>query len=82
MDPNDHPELDTSEILTDEQKNIYWSLIGMLQWAVTLGRIDINVHVMTMSRFRMEPRIGHLKRVERIFSYLKYYKSTSIKFRT
>ena len=42
----------------------------MLQWAVIIGRMDIHIAVMTMGRFRMQPRVGHLKRVERIFGYL------------
>ena len=36
---------------------------------------------MTMGRFRMQPRKGHLERVARIFGFLRYYKSASIKFR-
>ena len=37
---------------------------------------------MTFSRFRAEPREGHLSRVKRVFSYLERYKNCSIKFRT
>ena len=81
LEPGDHPELDETAVVTPEKRRIYWSLIGMLQWAVTLGRIDIAIAVSTMSRFRVEPRQGHLDRVGRIFGYLRYYKSTSIKFR-
>ena len=81
LEPGDHPELDETAVITPEKRRIYWSLIGMLQWAVTLGRIDIAIAVSTMSRFRVEPRQGHLDRVGRIFGYLRYYKSTSIKFR-
>ena len=58
------------------------SLMGMVQSAVTLGRIDINETVMTMSRFRAQPRKGHLERLAKLFGYLNYYKSCSIKFRT
>ena len=82
LDPKDHPELDTSELLNEGSKKIYWSLIGMLQWVVTIGRMDIHCAVMTMGRFRMEPRVGHLKRLERIFGFLRNFKSCSIKFRT
>ena len=81
LDPKDHPELDNSELLDEKAKRIYWSLMGMLQWAVTIGRMDIHLAVMTMVRFRMEPRKGHLERVARIFGFLRYYKSASIKFR-
>ncbi len=59
---------------------VYQSLVGMLQWAVTIGRIDIHCAVMTMSRFRAIPRKGHLERIKRIFCYLKNFKDASITF--
>jgi hypothetical protein len=34
----------------------YQTMIGCLQWAVSLGRFDIQTAVMTMSRFRVAPR--------------------------
>ena len=58
------------------------SLVGSLQWALSLGRIDIGAAVMTMSRFRVNPRKGHLERLKRIFRYLKHFKNTRIKFDT
>ena len=82
LEPGDHPELDTSTLCSEEEKSKYMSLVGCLQWAFTLGRIDIGTAVMTMSRFRVNPRVGHLERVKRIFSYLKHFKNTSIKFNT
>src|SRR5687767_574558 len=56
----------------------------MIQWAVTLGHIDIMCTVMTRGGgcYRCQPRIGHLDRLKRIFGFLKSYKSCSIKFRT
>ncbi|MGH3056517.1 MAG: reverse transcriptase domain-containing protein, partial [Gaiellaceae bacterium] len=81
LETGDHPELDTSAELDIKGIQLYQSLIGMLQWAVTLGRIDIFFAVMTMSRFRVAPRVGHLDRIRRIFAYLKTYNNTSIKFR-
>ncbi len=80
LDPKDHPELDTSELLDESEMRIYWQLIGELQWLVSLGRFDIMVQVVTMSRFRPAPRKGHLERLKRIYAYLKQYKKTSIKF--
>ena len=38
--------------------------------------------VMTLSRYRVAPRIGHLDRVKRVSGYLRTYKKTAIKFRT
>jgi hypothetical protein len=60
LEKNDHPELDTSPLLDDEGISKYQSLIGVLQWAITLGRFDVGTAVMTMSGFRVAPRQGHL----------------------
>ena len=56
LEPNDHPELDLSPELGEDGIAKYQSLIGSLQWAVSLGRLDITTAVMTMSGFRTNPR--------------------------
>ena len=66
LEKNDHPELDNSELLDAKGIQKYMSMVGQLQWAVSLGRYDILVHVMTMSKFRLTPRQGHLDRLKRI----------------
>ena len=82
LEKNDHPELDDSPILDEDGIRQYQSLIGTLQWAITLGRYDIAVAVMTMSGFRVAPRQGHLERVKRICRYLYKFKSGCIRVRT
>jgi hypothetical protein len=67
---NDHPELDTTELLDDDGIHQSHSLIGVLQWTITLGRFDIATAVMTMSGFRVAPRQGHLDRLKRRCVYL------------
>ena len=57
-------------------------MIGALQWVVTLGRFDVATAVMTMSRFRMEPRTGHLKRLHQIYGYLRRFRDGAIRVRT
>ena len=42
----------------------YMCMIGQLQWAVTLGRFDILAHVMSMSWFRLAPKIGYIERIK------------------
>ena len=79
MDKDDSPELDESPNLGPKGVRIYMSMIGALQWAVTLGRFDIAVAVMSMSRFRMEPHEGHLVRVQRIYRYLRANPDAAIK---
>ncbi len=61
LEKGDHPELDMSDELDADGIKNYQSLIGALQWAVSLGRIDITTAVMTMSGFRVAPRKGHLE---------------------
>ena len=40
-------------------------MVGQLQWAVTLDRYDIIAHVMSMSRFRLGPKVGHIERMKK-----------------
>ena len=47
----------------------YLTMVGQLQWSVTLGRFDLHAHVATMSRFRAAPRKGHMDRLKRICAY-------------
>ena len=82
LDRNDHPELDTSEILEGDVAAKYLTMVGQLQWLVTLGRFDIHAQVATMSRFRAAPRQGHMDRLKRIYSYAIRTKDYSIRFRT
>ncbi|MGH7955039.1 MAG: hypothetical protein ACREOZ_03675, partial [Gloeomargaritales cyanobacterium] len=66
-----HPELDTSPELNDDDARLYMSYIGILQWAVELGRIDITFYVSTMARYLACPRRGHLDKVLQIFAFVK-----------
>jgi hypothetical protein len=80
--PNDHPELDDTMFLDQDGIAKYQSLIGALQWCITLCRFDIATAVMSMGRYRCQPREGHLVRVQRIVGYLKKYPHAAIRFRT
>jgi hypothetical protein len=51
IEEGDHPEICTSELLELANIKIYQSLIGALQWAIQIGRLDIMTAVMTLSRF-------------------------------
>ena len=50
-------------------------MIGILQWSVELGRIDIITEVSFLSSFNISPRRGHLEAAYRIFEYLHYHKN-------
>ena len=82
LEKNDHPELDTSDILQGQEINHYLTMVGQLQWVITLGRFDIQALVITMSRFRAQPRKGHLERLKRIYAYVIRTKDYAIRFRT
>jgi hypothetical protein len=62
LEKGDHPEIDDSAFLEEEGIQKYQSLIGQLQWAISLGRFNIaGVVIMTMmSAFRSAPRKGNL----------------------
>ena len=82
LEGGDHPELDTSEFCDEHQTKQFQTLIGQLQWLISLGRFDIAVHVMSLSRFRAQPRKGHLDRAKRIVGYLLFLPDGAIRFRT
>ena len=73
MSGGDHPKLDESPELSNEEQTKYQSYIGILQWIVTSGRFDIAYAVTSLSRFNSRPREGHMKRIRKIFGYLKKY---------
>jgi hypothetical protein len=81
LEKGDHPEMDTTDMLDSEKTSLYQSLIGALQWIVTIGRFDILTAVVTMSGFRAAPRIGHLARVKRIYGYLAKMNQAKIRVR-
>ena len=82
LEKNDHPELDTSPLLGEDDIVKYQSIIGVLQWAITLGRFDIATAVMSMSSYRVAPREGHMSRLQRICGYLSKMKHGFLRVRT
>ncbi len=77
----DHPEIDDTAFLEEKGIQQYQSLIGQLQWAISLGRFDISVAIMTMSAFRSAPREGHLERIKRVCGYLSKMRYSVIRIR-
>ena len=66
-----HLELDVSPELNPTEASYYMSLIGVLQWIVELGRVDICFEVSMMSSHLALQREGHLGQVLHIFAHLK-----------
>ena len=67
-----HPAEDTSPELNAEGMNYFQELIGVLRWAIELGRVDILLEVSLLSCHLSLPRSGHLQQVYHIFGYLKH----------
>ena len=68
-----HPETDDSPLLSDDDAAKYRSIIGSLNWLVTLGRFDVHYATNTLSRYGMAPREGHLVAAQKVLCYLKTF---------
>ena len=82
LEGGDHPEPHTPELCDEHQTNQLQTLVGQLQWLISPGHFDIAVHVMSLSRFRTQPRKGHLDRAKKIGGYLLFLPDGAIRFRT
>jgi hypothetical protein len=67
-----------SSPLGQNETQHFQSLIGAMQWAVSIGRLDIATAVMSLSSFHAMPRRGHLERAKRIYGYLRKMKEARI----
>ena len=57
-------------------------MIGAIQWAVSLGKLDFNTTVMTLESFRAEPMKVHRDLCNIVLSYLAKLKCATISIRT
>jgi hypothetical protein len=77
---NYRPELDDSSELKVDGVRYFHELIGILRWAVKLGRIDIAMEVSMLSTHLALPREGHLQQVFHVFVLLKAKPKRTIVF--
>ena len=68
-----HPETDDTPLLDARGAALYRGLVGSANWAVTLGRFDIQYATQTMSWYSMGPQEGHLNAMKQVFGYLKKF---------
>ncbi len=64
------PELDTTPKCDKEHLSQYRQIIGILQWAIDSGRIDILMEVAMLSQYQASPREGHLEAIYWLVNYL------------
>jgi hypothetical protein len=65
------PGEDVTEELSDDEETYFQQVIGVLQWMVEVGRIDINTKVPLPSQHLALPRVGHLQAELHIMAYLR-----------
>ena len=70
MQKGDHPKLDMTPFLDEKEKEIFMSLVGSVQWAISIGIFDIQSAIMTMSKFCNFPRKGHLEKMRRVIGFM------------
>jgi len=73
-----HPELDISPLLSDNDALLFASYIGILQWAVKLGWVNLTQSVSLMSWFQSAPHEGHMAAVLHIFGYVKGHLNSKV----
>ena len=78
LSSNYRPELDVSSELKADGVQYYQELIGILRWAVELGRLDILHETSVMSSYMAMPRLGQLQQLYHMFGYLKLYPKRKI----
>ena len=74
------PEEDVSPGLDEDDTTYYQELIGVLRWAIDLGRIDIYCEVFMLSSHLALPHEGHLQQAFHVFGYLTQNPKKSIYF--
>jgi hypothetical protein len=68
-----HPELHESQLLDLNGIHKYQMLIGMAQWACTIGCLHIAFAISSLSHFSANQQIGHLALTIYLFGFLKKY---------
>jgi hypothetical protein len=52
LDSNDHPKTDTTELFNEECIQMYQSLTGLMQWAISISCFNIAIHIMSTATSR------------------------------
>ena len=66
-----HPELNDSPLFGIDDHRKFQTLLGMLQYMVTIGKPELYQAVSSLNRFGACPREGYLELAVRCFCYIK-----------
>ena len=78
ISPDAKPEIDETDLLALDEHREFQHVIGLCQWMIIRGRIDIAFATTSLSRFSAGPRKGHLKLARKILGYLKKFPKKGI----
>ncbi len=65
------PNTDVTDLLDPECSSFFQHLMGVMDWMVEIGCVDIMVEVSMLSSHLTLPRKGHLEAALHIMGYLK-----------
>ena len=66
-----YPEMELYYDIYQYGITTFKELIGVLRWAVDIGRVDILTDISMLSRYQESPRETHLKQIYHIFALFK-----------
>jgi hypothetical protein len=74
------PQIDTSPELDEDVASYYHSLIGIVQWMVEIGRVDIGVEVSLLSSHLALPCENHMHALAHLMRYLEQHHNSMMFF--
>jgi Reverse transcriptase (RNA-dependent DNA polymerase) len=66
-------ELDSTDYCSADVAHYYQQQIGVLRWAVELGRINICTEVSILAAYTTAPRVGHFNAMLHVFAFLLHH---------
>jgi Reverse transcriptase (RNA-dependent DNA polymerase) len=66
-------EMDMTDYCSPDIGHYYQQQIGVLRWAVELGRINICTEVLILAAYTTAPKIGHFNAMLHVFAFLLHH---------
>ena len=71
LDPNYGAKIDDLDFLTRNNISKYRTMVGSLNWLITLGCYDIHYTTYTLACYMMISRVRHMHVILYVFAYLQ-----------
>ena len=72
------PEQDGTPELPSKEITMYQEFIGILRWAIELGRVDLAHEISILTQYQASPRKGHMEYIMHTSYYLSKKPKRSI----